>query len=127
MLEPTRALEPWRRKVERARLVQLAELGEQRFELDAAMRGRVRLEPAQCLCELSLGADLASAPGLVPRNRDVHETLEEVALLDGRRAPRVLELLVRGEVLAGPDELDAGPIRGLEVLRLPPGATLPRA
>ena len=81
--------------------MQLAQLREQRFELDAAMRGRERLEPAQRLCELPLGADLASAPGLVPRNRDVHETLEEVALLGGRRAPRILELLVRGEVLAG--------------------------
>ena len=67
-------------------------------------------QPADRLCELPLGADLASAAGLVPRNRDVHETLEEVALLGGCRAPRVLELLVRGEVLAGPNELYSGPI-----------------
>lgn len=107
--------------------MQLVELGEQRFELDAAMSGRERLEPAQCLRELPLGADLATAAGLIPGNRDVHETLEEVALFGGRRAPRVLELLVRGEVLAGPYELDSSPIRGLELLRLPPGATLPRA
>lgn len=107
--------------------MQLAELGEQRFELDAAMAGRERLEPAQCLRELPLGADLASASGLVPGNRDVHETLEEVALLGGRSAPGVLELFVRGEVLAGPNELYSSPISGLEFLRLPPEPTLPRA
>jgi hypothetical protein len=70
--------------------VQVAELGEQRFELDASMTGGERLEPAQSLCELPLGADLASAAGLVPGNRDVHEPLEEVALLGGRRPPGVL-------------------------------------
>ena len=91
------------------------------------MGRRERLEPAQRLCELPLGADLASAPRLVPRDRDVNETLEEVALVAGRRAPRALELLVRGEVLAGPNQLYPGPIRGLELLRLPPRATLPRA
>jgi hypothetical protein len=91
------------------------------------MSGCERLESAQRLCELPLGADLASAPGLVPRNRDVHETLEEVALFGRRRAPRVLELLVRGEVLAGPNELYSSPIGGLEVLRPPPRPTLPRA
>jgi hypothetical protein len=107
--------------------VQLAELDEQRLELDAAMSGRVRLQPAQCLRELPLGADLASASGLVPGNRDVHETLEEVALLGGRSAPGVLELFVRGEVLPGPNELYSSPIRGLELVRLPPRATLPRA
>jgi hypothetical protein len=64
---------------------------------------RERLEPAQRLGELPLGADLASAPGLVPGHRDVHETLEEVTLLSGRRAPGILELLVRGEVLARAD------------------------
>ena len=77
------------------------------LELDAAVRRRERLESAQRLCELPLGADLAPAPGLVPGNGDVHETLEEVALLGGRGTPRVLELLVRGEVLAGADQLDA--------------------
>ena len=107
--------------------MQLAELGQQRLELDAPMRRREGLEPAHGLRELPLGADLASAPGLVPGNRDVHETLEEVALLGGRRAPRVLELFVRGEVLACTNQLDARLIRGLELLRLPPRPTLPRA
>src|ERR1700675_532771 len=78
------------------------------------MRGRERLEPPHRLCQLPLGADLASASGLVPRDRDVHETLEEVALLGGRRTPRVLELLVSSKVLAGRDKLDARLICGLE-------------
>ena len=91
-------------------------MNEQRVQLDAAMRRRKRFEPAHCLRELTLGADLASAPGLVPGNRDVHETLEEVALFRGRRAPCVLELLVRGEVFAGPNQLDARLICGLETV-----------
>ena len=100
---------------------------EQWFQLDAAVGRGEGLEPAQRFCELPLGADLASAPRLVPRDRHVNETLEEVALVAGRRAPRVLELLVRGEVLAGPNQLDSSPIRGLELVRLPPRATLPGA
>ena len=78
------------------------------------MRGRERLEPPHRLCQLPLGADLASASGLVPRDRDVHETLEEVALLGRGGSPRVLELLVSGKVLARPDQLDARFICGLE-------------
>ena len=107
--------------------MQLTQLREQRFEFDAAMHWRERLEPAQRLCELPLGADLAPAPRLVPGNCDVHETLEEVALSGRRRAPGILELLVCGEVLAGTDQLNAGLKRGLELLRLPPRSTLPRA
>ena len=96
-------------------------------QVESAMSGRVRRETAQCLRELPLGADLASAPRLIPGDRHVYETLKEVALLGGRCAPRVLELLVRGEVLAGPNQLDSSPIRGLELVRLPPRATLPGA
>jgi hypothetical protein len=109
-------LEQGSRKVKGAQLVQVAELGEQRIELDAAMSGRERLEPTQGLRELPLGADLASAPGLVPGNRDVHETLEEVPLFSRGRTPGVLELLVCGEVLARADQLDARLICGLEAL-----------
>jgi hypothetical protein len=126
-LGPMRALEQWSRQVERAARVQLVQLREQRIELNAAMSGRERLEPAQCLLELPLGPDLASAPRLVPRDRHMNETLKEVAFLGGRRAPCILELLVRGEVLAGPNQLDSSPIRGLELVRLAPRPTLPRA
>jgi hypothetical protein len=38
----------------------------------------------------------------------VDESLQEVAFFGRRNAPGVLELLVRGEVLAGADQLDAG-------------------
>src|SRR5207249_1424231 len=73
------------------------------------------------LRQLPLGADPPAAPGLVPRDGNVHEALEEVAFVLRCRAPCVLELLMRGEVLAGADALDPGSIRGLELLRLPPG------
>jgi len=43
---------------------------------------------------------------LVPGDGDVDETLEEVSLLGRRRAPRVLERLVRGEELAAPNQLE---------------------
>lgn len=69
------------------------------------MAGRERLQPADRLRELALRSDLASAARLVPRDRDVDEPLEEVALVGRRGAPGVLELLVRGEVLAGADQL----------------------
>jgi hypothetical protein len=67
----------------------------------------VRAEPSLRLLELALAADPVPAPGLVPRDGDVDEALEEVPLLGRCRAPRQLELLVRGEELAAPDELYA--------------------
>jgi hypothetical protein len=87
--------------------VQLAELCQERIELETPVRGRVGTEPPDRLRELSLRAHPASAPCLVPRDRDVHESLEEVALLRRRGPPGLLELLVRGEVLARADQLDA--------------------
>jgi hypothetical protein len=60
----------------------------------------VRAEAPRRLLELALAADPVPAAGLVPRDRDVDEPLVEVALLRRRRAPRQLELLVRGEELA---------------------------
>jgi len=60
---------------------------------------RVPLEAPSCLVQLSLAADAVATAGLVPRDRDVHEPLEEVALVQLGRAPGVLEQLVRGEVL----------------------------
>src|SRR5215211_6214846 len=81
------------------------QLREQRIEIEAAMCGRVRCQPPDRFRQLTFRSDLTTASGLVPRDRDVHEPLEEVALVLRRRTPRVLELLVRGEVLAGTDEL----------------------
>ena len=65
------------------------------------MAGRERAEPPGCLFELALTAGTVVAPGLVPGDDDVDEALEEVLLGRVRRAPRVLERLVRLEVLAG--------------------------
>ena len=70
------------------------------------MLGRVWPEASRRLFELPLAADAVSTPGLVPGDRHVNEALEEVPLLGRRRAPRVLERLVRGEELAAPDQLE---------------------
>ena len=64
----------------------------------------VGTESAHGLRQLPLAADAAAPSGLVPGDGDVDETLEEVLLCVVGRAPRELELLVRGEVLAPPDE-----------------------
>jgi len=64
---------------------------------------------------LPLAADAVAAAGLVPRDGDVDEALEEVALLRPG-SPGVLELLVRGEELAAADQFQAGG----EVVRLRP-------
>jgi hypothetical protein len=65
----------------------------------------VRAESPRRLLELALAADPVPAPDLVPRDRDVDEPLVEVALLRRRRPPCELELLVRGEELAAPNQL----------------------
>ena len=69
------------------------------------MRGRVRRQASDRFRELPLGADLPPAACLVPRDGDVDEALKEVAFLARRCTPCELELLVRGEVLAAPDQL----------------------
>ena len=71
------------------------------------MLGGVRRQPAHRLRKLPLAADPVAAACLVPGDRNVHEPLEKVAFLRGRRPPGVLELLVRGEVVAGTDQLEA--------------------
>lgn len=69
-------------------------------DVDAAVLGRERPEAALGLLELPLEADAVPAAGLVPRDDDVDEPLEEVLLLGLGRAPGVLERLVGGEVVA---------------------------
>jgi hypothetical protein len=76
------------------------------LQVEAAVRGRVWSQPSYCLPELTFCCDRAAATGLIPGDRHVHESLQEVALLRRRRAPGDLELLVRGEVLAGPDQCE---------------------
>lgn len=97
------------------------ELRQQRVEVNAAMRRCERLEPTESFRELPLCAHLAPAACLVPRDCYVYQPLEEVALAWRRGAPGLFELLVRGEVLAGANQRDAGLKGGLELLRLPPG------
>jgi hypothetical protein len=67
---------------------------------------RERLEAADGLLQLPLEPRPVPAPGLVPRDDDVDEPLEEVLFLGLGGAPRVLERLVGGEVLAPPRELE---------------------
>ena len=68
---------------------------------------RVGAEPARRLLELALAAGTPPAPGLVPRDGHVDEPLQEVSFLGWRLPPLVLELLVRGEELAGGNQLEA--------------------
>lgn len=79
------------------------------------MAGRERAEPPGCLLELALAAGTVVAPGLVPGYDDVDETLEEVSFGRVRRAPRILERLVRLEVLARAGEVEPA----VEVRRRP--------
>src|SRR5262249_25285011 len=59
---------------------------------------RVGAEPARCLLELPLAARAIPTARVVPGDRNVHESLEEVPLCRGRRPPLVLELFVSLEV-----------------------------
>ena len=87
--------------------MQIAQLCEQGFQLDSSMARRVGLEATDRLCELAFHSDGTAATGLVPGDGDVHEPLQEVPLVRRRRPPRVLESLVRREVLSGADQLEA--------------------
>ena len=71
------------------------------------MRRRVRRQTTVRFLELPVHPDSSPAACLVPRDRDVHEALQKVAFFGRRGPPGVLELLVRGEVLAAADQLDA--------------------
>ena len=83
------------------------ELHQESGDVDAPMRRGVGREPAARLLELTFAADSLTAPGLVPGDGDVDETLEEVTLGRLGGAPRVFQLLVGGKELAGPNQLQA--------------------
>ena len=70
------------------------------------MLRRVRPQAPRRLLELALASDTVSAAGLVPRDRDVDEPLEEVALFGRRCAPGVFENLVRREELTRADQIE---------------------
>jgi hypothetical protein len=75
-----------------------------------------RREPPRGLLQLTLAARPVATARLVPGDDDVDEPLEEVLLAGIRCPPRVLERLVRGEVLTGAGEIETT----LEVSRLRP-------
>ena len=83
------------------------DLLEQAGDVDAAVRRRVRREPARRLLELPRAAGPVPAAGLVPGDGDVDKALVEVPLLRRRPAPLELELLVRGEELAAANQVKA--------------------
>jgi hypothetical protein len=101
-----RELESGRRELQRARFDGLGgslELHLQGVDFDAPVRRAVGREAPARLLELAFAADLVTAPGLVPGDRHVNEPLEEVALGRLGGTPRVFQLLVSGEELAGPN------------------------
>lgn len=101
-----RELESGRRELQRARFDGLGgglELHQQGGDVDAPVRGAVGREAPARLLELAFAADPVTAPGLVPGDRHVNEPLEEVALGRLGGTPRVFQLLVSGEELAGPN------------------------
>ena len=63
-------------------------------------------EAAGGLRELPLAARTVPAAGVVPGDGDVDEALEEVLLRRLGRPPRLLQLLVRLEVVAAPDQIE---------------------
>ena len=79
------------------------ELHQQGGDVDAPVRGAVGREAPARLLELAFAADPVTAPGLVPGDCHVNEPLEEVAFGRLGGTPRVFQLLVSGEELAGPN------------------------
>ena len=76
------------------------------------MARRVPGEPQARLLELARAAIGVAAALLVPGDGDVHEALEEVALLRRSGAPGDLELLVGLEISPLPDESEAFLVAG---------------
>ena len=68
----------------------------------------VGAKPPPSLLELALAAHPVPTARLVPRDDDVNEALEEVALVRLGRAPRLLEGLVRLEVASRARALEPG-------------------
>ena len=94
----------------------MVELRQQRRDVDAPVPRRVGGESATCLRQLPFATDSIAAAGLVPRDRDVYQPLQEVPLAGRGRSPRILELLVCREVLAAADQLEPARERRLAQL-----------
>jgi hypothetical protein len=82
------------------------DLREESSHVDALVPGRERPEAAGRLLELAFAARAVAAAGLVPGDDDVDEALVEVLLGLVGGPPRVLQRLVRLEVLAGAGECE---------------------
>ena len=93
-----------RQRAERDGVPRLLDAAEHGVDVDAPMRRPVGAQATSRLLELALAARTISPPGVQPGDGDVHEPLQEVALGRGRVAPLVLQLLVRLEILAGPNQ-----------------------
>jgi hypothetical protein len=83
------------------------DLPEERGDVDPTVLRCERPKPPGRFLQLALAAGTVAATSLVPGHDDVDEPLEEVLFGRVGRAPRVLERLVRGEVLARARELEA--------------------
>jgi len=75
------------------------DLIEEIANVEAAVAGCEGAETARGLLELALAPDLPSPAALVPGDRDMNKTLEEVALALVRRSPGLLQRLVSQEIL----------------------------
>jgi hypothetical protein len=96
--------EAWWVEVERAlgdSLLRRRDLPEHVGDVDSPVGRGEGCESSRRLLELPPRCDGTTAAGLVPSDRDMDEALEEIPLLRRRRAPRLLELLVRLEVTPG--------------------------
>jgi hypothetical protein len=80
--------------------------GEDRFDVNATVLRRKGPETASRLGELPLAPRAVPPTRVVPGDRDVDETLEEVLLRRLCGPPGLLQLLVRLEVLAAPDQIE---------------------
>jgi hypothetical protein len=80
--------------------------GEGGFDVDATVLRRKGPETASRLRELPLAPGAVPPARVVPGDRDVDETLEEVLLRRLCGPPGLLQLLVRLEVLTAPDQIE---------------------
>jgi hypothetical protein len=76
---------------------------------------RERAEAPCRLLELPLAAHPVAPSGLIPRDGHVHEALEEILLLGVGGTPDILERLVRLEVFAASNLLEADPQSGRQL------------
>ena len=98
----------------RLRLLEYAIVRERAGQLGARLRaGERAFHREGGTVELPPRGDGTAAAGLVPRDRDMDESLKEIPLLGRRRTPGFLEFLVRLEVAPGANRLESALERSL--------------